>query len=235
MNRFDIDNMSSNIYSKLEKVYGGKFPQCVKKILTFSGFDTFPSLRQIDENVLHDIELFIDNNPSIKNSIDCCGKELYQSMENFKFLPGHKTIILNLPKYVADFEQHNSKDKKSKSIDSPSRAGRTAKILETSDQDMKKQLILNLVNYFLKQKRNSPQNQNVAEIITERNITKFEREQNTAIIKSEFSCPFCVKRIPVNFKDYWRSANITTHLKKHVEKDNDLAHLDSANLGANAA
>lgn len=55
--------MSSHIYSKLEKLNGEKFPSCVKIILIHGGFDTFASLRQIDEKTLNVIESFVDANP----------------------------------------------------------------------------------------------------------------------------------------------------------------------------
>lgn len=201
--------MSSQIFSKLEKLNDEKFPSCVKTILIQSGFNTFASLRQIDEKVLNEIESFVTANRSIINNIDCCGKDQYKNNENFRFLPGHKAIVLNLPKYVTEFEQKNPNKKKSKSIEVAPEAA-----LTISDEDMKKQLLSNLEKYFRKLNYDLPGN-----IMTDRNIIMFERQQNDTDVKCKYSCPFCVKIIPVNFKKYWRSANITSHFKQHVEND----------------
>lgn len=69
--------MNSNLFNKIEKSTNDKSPKCVKKFLIASGFNTFNSLRAIDEETIRDIHKYVDENRDILNGIDCCRKEQY--------------------------------------------------------------------------------------------------------------------------------------------------------------
>lgn len=60
-------------------------------------------------------------------------------------------------------------------------------------------------------------------IISAKNIRNFERGTDGEFVcKCKFACPFCSRVIPVKFKEFWMSSNITTHMKKHIEDDQNV-------------
>lgn len=60
-----------------------------------SGFDTNLSLQNIVPETINDIEEYINENPIILK------KTSYKDVNTFKFNPGHKRFILNLPKKIS--------------------------------------------------------------------------------------------------------------------------------------
>lgn len=86
--------------------------------------------------------------------------------------------------------------------------------VDASDETKKQQLISNLKKYCGKLNLSLP-----AGIITDRNIINYEAGDHGKA-KCLFSCPFCVKRIPLTFDFHWKSANATTHLKNHIQNQN---------------
>lgn len=71
-------------------------------ILKKCGFDSRLSIVNINENSIVEIENFINENPSTLNDANL--PEPYYKMDSFKLLPGHKSLLLNLPKYIESNE-----------------------------------------------------------------------------------------------------------------------------------
>lgn len=63
-----------------------------------SGFDKPEYLYGITELQLEQLEEYINQRKNILANIECSHKEIYQNSQNFKLLPGHRTLILNLSK-----------------------------------------------------------------------------------------------------------------------------------------
>lgn len=89
-----------------------------------------------------------------------------------------------------------------------------AERLPVADEALKEQLNLNLIKYFTKNGFELPEN-----LMTDRNLTDFQLHSHGLDVSCRFACPFCVKKFPVTFKEYWRSGNIQSHLKRHVDSE----------------
>lgn len=163
------------------------------------GFSTLASLSGIDEQAFTTIEEFMRNHREIIDGFNCCNAEQYICQPQFQLLPGHKAILLYIPKQIETFKQNNVNKKDKKSKKNP-----------LSDDDLKERLITNVNNYV--SKLNVPGNI----FSCDRHIHNFERNQDGYGAKCEFSCCFCKKTVPVVFDEFWKSSNITTHLKNHI-------------------
>lgn len=93
----------------LEENLGETLPSCVKVFLSICGYDTFISLKGISVNNLTEIEEYIsgNGNDAIRDLV-CCHAEYYQKQNRFKLLPGHRALILELPKYSVIPEMSSS-------------------------------------------------------------------------------------------------------------------------------
>lgn len=132
----------------------------------------------------------------------------YDNQENFQLLPGHKEIIKGIPEQIKALDQSITEKKQCKKpVDKPKR-------LPVADEALRGQLILNLIRYFEKNGFKLPENR-----LTDRNLTEFNRHSNGLDVSCRFACPFCAKIFPITFKEYWRSGNITSHLKGHVDTE----------------
>lgn len=160
-------------------------------------------MRRLNKESIQEIESFTQANRS-KLDQDNFFKSQYDKQNVFHLLPGHKAIILGIPEQIKEYEIIETEKKKIKSSERPQR-----KVV--ADDDLKKHLISNLVNYFSKINFALPEN-----ILSEQNLMDFERDPNDIDYHCRFTCPFCEKILPISFKGYWRSGNITNHLKAHV-------------------
>lgn len=73
------------------------FPGCVclKSILIQSGFDNAASLMCINDTHIENVEKFVEENRSLVEEMKCGHANSYSSMNQFKFLPGHRAILLD--------------------------------------------------------------------------------------------------------------------------------------------
>lgn len=102
--------METNIinWGSFEDFIGDKIPTCIKLVLNLCGYDTFLSLSGMDQSSIVAIEECITSN--FRNQIlqlSCCHGEFYRSQMSlqiqFKFLPGHVTLLLALSRYVEEY------------------------------------------------------------------------------------------------------------------------------------
>lgn len=192
----------------MEKFAKEKFPPCIKSILISSGYDKLNSLRQIDAEKVNEIEMFVNENKDLINNLKCCFKDQYQKPGEFRFLPGHKALILGISKQIDQIEQMKSLVRKKTTKDPSSKS--------LSDADLKRKLVSNLLKYTGKLNYQFPD-----EAISERNIMDFKRglENDDYVCKCRFSCSVCSKNFPLVYKSFWMTSNVTLHLKKHIEAD----------------
>lgn len=75
--------------------------QCLKHLLIECGFDNVFTLKMISETHLSELENYI--NPirqSLLNGLNCNHASNYMNQSIFKFLPGHRIILLNWPAQI---------------------------------------------------------------------------------------------------------------------------------------
>lgn len=86
-------NKKLEFWEKVDKIIDEKFPDCLKVLLSSTGYDNGISLKYIDEEKVKNLEKFIANHRiNVLNTLTCC----YKEGTNFKFLPGHQCLILAL-------------------------------------------------------------------------------------------------------------------------------------------
>lgn len=100
----------SNELANLEQYIGFEVPMCLKNLLWKSGFDSMFSVKQITEKSLDDIEQCIQVNckkifPLLDTNADI---HKYDQQTVFKFLPGHRCILLDLPQSIRNMQADSS-------------------------------------------------------------------------------------------------------------------------------
>lgn len=73
-------------------------PTYLIELLKRCGFDTISSIKNINENYLNEMESLINGNRLLLEGIDL--KNSYLKMEEFKFLPGHRVLLLKAPSFL---------------------------------------------------------------------------------------------------------------------------------------
>lgn len=84
-----------NVFTRLEKLIGCIYPSFLKYVLLRSGFDCESALLLLNEDKINKIELDVAANPELlKNTV-------YENKNGeFKFLVGHRELILNIPETI---------------------------------------------------------------------------------------------------------------------------------------
>lgn len=95
-----FQSTKKDVWAKLEKLNGEKFPKCVKFLLVKSAYNSFSTLRQLDSDKLIKIESFLNTKKEYIADLDCCYHEHYKGLDSFEFLPGHKDLILSIPSQI---------------------------------------------------------------------------------------------------------------------------------------
>lgn len=172
-------------------------------MLIACGYNTFLSLSSLDVDKLKIVEQYINRNKDLTANLNCCFSEEYTNKENFEFLPGHESVILRLPGLIEEIRKNK-----------PTKLKNLSKNTRTKEEliDL---LINNLLKYSGKQGFQFPEGS-----ISQINIREVEGDVEHGNIKCKFSCPFCPKIIPIKYKSFWESSNITAHLKSHINERN---------------
>lgn len=85
-----------------------KLPLCVKKILIFSAYECANSLRLLNEEKIVEIEKYVsDFGRSIIDELNCCHSEKYRNQRTFKFLPGHRSLLMSHVSYAKKISEIN--------------------------------------------------------------------------------------------------------------------------------
>lgn len=70
---------------------------CLKHILCRTGYDNVSSLKCLNQSNLTDLEQYIEQNREVIGDVtlECNHIQNYKMQKPFKFLPGHKQVLLN--------------------------------------------------------------------------------------------------------------------------------------------
>lgn len=91
-------------WSKFEEIIGETLPICLKKILNLAAYDNINSLKCLDKERISEIEQYVsDYGLSVIDKLDCCHSDKYKNKKQFKFLPGHRSILLTIPNHAQRF------------------------------------------------------------------------------------------------------------------------------------
>lgn len=160
-------------------------------ILTRCGYDNNYAFEAISEENIVKIESFANENTHILK------KTNYEKSVPFKFLPGHRAIILDIPRKIAEL--------KNKQANKQTETSAVSSISPDREEQLKNLLISKLKNYSIYVKFE----------------LKFEKEhliefQNIGDrLKCRVKCPICPKNYLCNYKKHWSVSNIEAHIKEH--------------------
>lgn len=220
MNHFFIDQakVTSKAWAELEHFTGEKYPPCLKKWLVHAGYNKLVALGELSEKEIAKLEDHIDKNRFLVTNSKCCYSDTYKSQAKFAFLPGHKATLLGIAHQIQRMREHTPVNL---SVKPKATKAKVMKI--RSDAQIKSMLIDSLNAYSIKLGVKLP-----VGIISEKNVINFTKEnqmegekEGSKSYKCAFSCPFCAKVIPTAYKTYWRSSNVTKHIKHHIDEFND--------------
>lgn len=183
----------STIINQLESFNRSKFPACLKTILKCTGYDTAMSLKALNEENISKLEVHMNENRGIVDSFKCCSCKVYKTQAEIKLLPGHKAALLLIPGQITELK--------------------SCKPVKTKPRKSSDELVQKLIVLLNSHVKEISQSENV---ISDNNIKDIVGD-GVSGIRCIFSCPFCVKRIPVIYSNQWWSSNATKHIKNHVE------------------
>lgn len=195
-----------------------KLPKCLISLLTDAGFDSFISLVSLDEARIKNIETFLNENKLYVNKLECCYSDHYKQLQVFEFLPGHKSILLEIPKQVKEFQNRNPNHdarRRNTSTMSNTNVNTSSLAVSASADQLKSLLIRKLMEYIVNV---GPHCGFEEDTISDANIHNLEsfNIDNQDIWKCKFSCPFCSSSYTLIYKKHWERSNATKHLKKHI-------------------
>lgn len=111
------------LFSEIENLLNETIPSDIKQILEGCAFDTELSLLAINNEVIMNIEEHVNSEREIlKNT-------LYENINSFKFKPGHKLFLLQLPNQIKILREIKAKNPKSESL--PSKMNNFSYIMKT--------------------------------------------------------------------------------------------------------
>lgn len=98
------------MWANLEHCVGYKVPASLKYMLWKCGYDCEISVKQISEKRIEELEKFIQKNRNEILSNEGLGDDMciYKKQRIFEFLPGHKTILLDLPESIKKMQSENT-------------------------------------------------------------------------------------------------------------------------------
>lgn len=136
-----------NIFIKLEKFIGCKYPSFIKSILLRSGFDCEASLLLLNEEKLKKIEVDLAAYPELLKDTVYETKNRNPTSE-FNFLFGHRELILNIPETIRNKNREKKEKNTRKNIEKNN-------LLTERNLDidvLSEKLITKINNYFQKKK-----------------------------------------------------------------------------------
>lgn len=189
------------MWKTLEKRQNESFPCCVKTLLEHAGHNKLISLEKMDETKLQNIEVFLGANKHLVDAAitSCCNNEHYRKIASFQFLPGHRLIILDLPRIIEETRKSNEN------------------IQRESAKTLKMVLIKKLITFV---RKNCPKGRSYPDnFISESNIQDFSAvTKGNSQWKCMFACPFCPNKYSILFKSGWEASNATKHLRLHLKE-----------------
>lgn len=95
----------------LKKFNGHEIPLCVKVILEHAAYNNCGALLELNEEKVLEIENYInETDRSVIESLSCCHSDTYKRQNRFTFLPGHKCLILTIPKDINSMNESKKKN-----------------------------------------------------------------------------------------------------------------------------
>lgn len=171
--------------------------------MTETGFDTEIALLELNEaNVRSIIEEYTQQN------LDILHETIYENCEPFKFLPGHRALLLAIPKRISSFKESKKQKRKNTTNHLQQPVDETATDAP-DDLELEKKQLIEKLHKFCK-------NINLFLDLSLGDISDFIVLNDR--IRCRVSCPYCQNKYWCLKKKHWAVSNIESHLKKHKEQ-----------------
>lgn len=122
------------LFSEIENLLDDSIPSDIKQILEGCAFDTELSLLAISDEIIMDIEDHVNSEREILKNTS------YENVHSFKFKPGHKIFLLQLPNQIKILREAKAKNPQRECL--PPRMSNFSYILktfiETADANLSK-------------------------------------------------------------------------------------------------
>lgn len=186
-------------FTKVEQLLREKIPGGLELILENAGYDTLNSLSSITEEDITEIENYTNKDKDILK------KTTYPIPENgiFKFKPGHKKFLINIPAALKRNQKENCEPIRKQQKNSETNVN-----VEIEEIELKKQLVNKVVKFAAKFNVEIKFDVDLNTIISEYHI---EGDK----VKCKFNCPSCDLKYSCLYHRYWIISNFENHLKKH--------------------
>lgn len=171
----------------------------MKNILIEAGYDIEASLLQLDNENISGIESYVQQNRSI------IAGTIYENIDPFHFKPGHKSVLLSIPKKINDLKLKEKPKNTKVKEQSETNSGNNKTLDEAEIEQQKQQLIVKLKKFCDK-----------IQICLE---LKIDDISDFVVlddrIKCRVACPYCSSKFSCIKIAHWAVSNIESHLKKH--------------------
>lgn len=182
-------------------------PEIVVNILRASGFDSKAALEIITRETIADIEEYVEEHRELlRNSV-------YRDQIPFKLYPGHKAIILGMPKRIEQCVRLNNA------------IAQTPPVKRRKMQTLNSAEIEKEIELLLKKLQNYSDTLGLAVQFERSDISDFVQASDR--FRCRFKCRLCTTVISCFKLNYWMASNALAHLKRHrsnYEIDTDGQH-----------
>lgn len=96
-----MDHVNDNFSQILRK----HLPEYLVQFLKICGYNSAFTIKSLNKDSLNEIEKFVSERSSLFNNVTLPNS---YDLENFKFPPGHRLLLLNLPNFIKD--ENTTKD-----------------------------------------------------------------------------------------------------------------------------
>lgn len=179
----------------------------MKRILTACGYDTKWAFKSADEDkieeLLADLETFIEKHH--RNLVDSL--EVYKDIQPFKFLPGHRSLILGIKAQIVSIEDV----KKTKFMPKIPKQKANPIDADTDETGLKMSLITQISSYS---------SNLLLQIDWKNSIKQFNITTNEGLtsVQCLLVCPICGASRKTRFDKRWKISNMCKHLRSHIEE-----------------
>lgn len=201
-------NVQGNVFNRLEKFLKNKYPQFIKNILISCGFESEASLKTINEQSIELIENYVNRKKELLEGTNYINEDGSLTSDPFKFLIGHKLLLLSIPQTIVEYtsEKRNKKKNLPTTVINP--------------ETVTSSLLTRFQNY---QKTNFLKNP-----ITIDHLKEFTLNENRA--KVLVKCIQCDLEVPCTFNKNWSISNYIKHVRTHDSKTSQELGLESSNI-----
>lgn len=67
----------------------------------------------INQDVIREMEIFINSNRNLLQTLECSHKQIYEKQSPFAFLTGHKMLLSSLPEYIKSWKHEDERHESS--------------------------------------------------------------------------------------------------------------------------